>query len=125
MTTAQDAAAEKALADRDKQWRLYRAQKTRELEQLYADPEYGDRLRKFGATLNHFGGEDGDKFIGYMEQQGKWLNAAPEPFRFAALELVCNRIQRIRVKAGLPPFDDALFDEPADVWSRCKGVLSV
>ena len=47
--------AREALKDRNQLYRHYRVAKTAEHEELFALPEYGDRLRRFNATLGHFG----------------------------------------------------------------------
>jgi hypothetical protein len=47
--------AREALKDRNQLYRHYRIAKTAEYERLFALPEYGDRLRRFNATLGHFG----------------------------------------------------------------------
>jgi hypothetical protein len=117
-------AAEKALADKDRQWRRYRAQKKAQIEQLFAEPVYGERLRKFNATLGHFGIEHADLMVAYVASCAKnWLRTAPEDIRFCALQMVSHRVQRIRARAGLVVFDDPLEGEPDDVFRLCKREL--
>jgi hypothetical protein len=41
-----------------------------------------------------------------------WLLGADADTRFAVLSLIATAITRAREEAGLPPFDDALPDEP-------------
>ena len=114
-------AAKKALADKDRQWRRYRAQKKAEIEQLLGNSEH---LRKFQATLNHFSIEDADRMVAYVQDEcRKWLRTAPEDIRFAALQMVSHRVQRIRARAGLAVFDDPLEGEPDDVFRLCKREL--
>lgn len=114
---------EKALTDRDRQLRRYIAAKRQQFAALYADPVHGDRLRKFGATLGHFNIEDGDRMATYVAAEARWLREAPPGMRHAALELVGQRLVRMRQKAGLAPFDDPLPGEPLDAYQTCKGIL--
>jgi hypothetical protein len=121
--------AEAALEERDRLFRQARAARKRELEALYAHPEYGDKLRKFAATLNHFGINDSRNFASYVRAEVKgWLGDAPLAFRHAALSLVGERTQRIRMRAGLAPFDDPLPWEdvaPKTVFLSCKEALGL
>ena len=119
MTTASP--VEKAVQDRDWLYRRYRAAKKAEHEALFATAVHGPLLRKFGATLNHFGADDAGRMISYVRDQNyAWLRNAPEDIRFAALRMIGHRIQRIRQRAGLVPFDDPLPGEPDDVFRLCK-----
>lgn len=114
-------AADKALAERERQMRLYNVAKRAERDRLYADPAHGTRLHKFGATLNHFDIEDGDRLIEYVAREGRlWLRAAPHDIRHAAGELLSARIARIRIRAGLAEFDDPIFEDDADVRMLCR-----
>lgn len=125
MSAVPQTAAEKALAERDRIARLANAAKRRELARLYADDQWGERLRKFGATLNHFGIEHSDEMIAYVGREARWLrHEAPDEIRHAALHLIGERIQRIRARAGLVPFDDPLPDEDPDVFQLCKQAIS-
>jgi hypothetical protein len=122
---AQQQAAEKAVADRGRLYRLYRAKKKAELAALFAAEPWGKRLHKFHATLGHFVIEDAERLIAYVRAEAKsWLLEAPYDIRCAALEIVGYRIVRIRQKAGLVPFDDALpEDELQDAFNICKKIL--
>jgi hypothetical protein len=116
--------AERRLADRDRQWRLYRADKRRQYEELFAVPVHGPLLRKFNSTLGHFGIEDADRMVEYVRERTRaWLRAAPEDIRCAALEMIGHRIVRIRQRAGLAEFDDALPGEEDDVFRLCRKEL--
>ena len=124
MTAAQQSATERALADRDRQFSLYRAAKRRQYEELFAIPAHGEKLKKFQATLNHFGADDADRMLEYV-RASVWLHAAPKDFRHVALEMISQRIQRIRVRAGLPVFDDPMPGEDDDVFQLCKKALGL
>ncbi len=106
--------------------RAYRAAKRAERMQLYADPVHGARMRRFCETLNHFGPEDADGMCSYVSNQAcRWLRAAPYEIRCAALSQINSRIQAIRIRAGLPVFDDPVGDEPDDVFLICKRVIGL
>jgi hypothetical protein len=122
--TAQQTATERALADRDRQFSLYRAAKRRQYEELFATPVHGEKLRRFQATLNHFGTEDAGQMLAFVQAQA-WLHAAPKDFRCTALEMIGARIQRIRVKAGMPAFDDPLPGAEESVFQKCKRELGL
>ncbi len=101
--------------------RVYRAAKKQQYAELYADGEFGDKLRRFVATLNHFGSSDGLRLVNYVvDECGKWIWVAPEKFRHAALEAIDARIMKVRERAGLPVLDDPLPGQPDDVFRRCK-----
>jgi hypothetical protein len=116
--------AERALVDRDRQWRLYRAAKRRQYEDLFAVPVHGELLRKFRATLNHFGPDDAERMIAFVADSNyAWLRNAHANIRHAALEMISARIQRIRVRAGMPVFSDPLPGQREDVFQLCKKAL--
>jgi len=118
-------ATDKRLEDAARQYRLYRAAKRRQYEDLFADPVHGEQLRKFRATLNHFGPGDAERMIAFVADSNyAWLRNAPPDIRHAALEMVDARIQRIRVRLGVPVFDDPLPGEPDDVFQACKRTLT-
>ena len=125
MSTPQQDALEKALSDRQRQFRRYTASKRQEFDKLC---EQQPRLRKFKATLGHFTKPtDADRFLDYVEVEvRRWLGAEPKDIRFAALEAVDERCQAIRIRAGLAPIDDALpGEEPDDVFRTAKGMLGL
>lgn len=124
MTPAPQPAIDKALADKDRLWRRYRAQKKQQYETLFAIPIDGPLLKKFSATLGHFGIEDADRMVAYV-QSCHWLKVAHADIRFAALEMISHRIVRIRQRAGLCEFDDSLDDAAPDVFQICKRELGL
>lgn len=104
----------------------YKHAKRAQLRELVADPIYGTHLKKFIATLNHFGIEHGERFCAYVKSEcRKWLAAAPENIRFAALEACDERIQKIRMQNGLPPFDDSLPGEELTVFDVCREAIGI
>lgn len=121
MNAGPQTAVNKVLSDKDRQWRLYRADKRRQYVKLFADPVYGERLKRLSGALTQFGIDDAERMLSWwIECCRVWLRAAPEDIRFAALEMVGHRIARIRQRAGLCEFDDALPEEEPCVWTLCK-----
>lgn len=123
MSTPQLSPTEKAVQDRELLYRRYRATKEAELAELYADPQWGETLRKFVATLKHFGPEHADRMVEYVTSHK--LTQAPADIRAAALQQCSYRITRIRQRAGLAPFDDPLPGDDDDVFRLCKKALGL
>lgn len=119
-------AFDKALDERNRQLRNYRATKRAQLLELYADPLHGEWLRKFITTLGHFGAEHADRMLEYVEREArKWLATAPIDIRYAALEAIDNRCVAIRTRAGMPPFEDPMPWEEPNVFFAAKGFLGL
>lgn len=124
--SAEQARVEKAIQERNVLYRRYRAAKRTELQELCAASEHGERLRKFAATLNHFGIEHAARMKAYVQDEAdQWLGSAPADIRAMALSLIDHRIIRIRQRAGLVPFDDPLPSEPDRIFQTLKRMLAV
>lgn len=121
MTNPAPSPAEKAVKERATLYRHYQRAKKADLAELYADPEWGEALRKLVTTLKHFGPEHADRMLDYVT--GHKLVKAPAEIRFAALQQVDHRIIRIKLRAGAVPFDDPLPGEPADLFARIRAIL--
>lgn len=118
--------AEKALKERDRQYRQYQRHKREEYTALFARPVYGERLRKFHKTLGHFGAKDPPRLLAYVRKESfEWLGGAPYEIRLAALHLINTRITRLRLRAGKAPFDDPLWDQPDNPFRLCKQELGL
>jgi len=119
-------AAEQAIHERDLMFRQYRKKKREEYANLFAIPVYGEFLRKFHATLGHFNLSDPPRMIAYVKKEAAaWLRHAPAHIRQAALEMINNRIVRLRVRAGKEPFDDPLPGQPDNPFLVCKRELGL
>jgi hypothetical protein len=64
---------------------------------------------------------DGAALIRLVER-GQWRSADLE-IRLEILSLIDGAITALREKQGVPPFDDALPDEPANVFLAIREVL--
>ncbi len=110
---------EKALRERDRLTRNYRAAKRAQFERAYkAEP----RLRDFARAIRSSGIDDALAMIALCKQP--WLNCTDPGIRAVALEIVDRRIIQIREQAGLAPIDDALPEEADDVWQICRRILT-
>lgn len=115
-----------ALAERNKLLSNAKKADRAELNAIYADQIYGDRFRKFVATLNHFGPNDSNRFVDYVENCcRKWLRESPYDIRLVALRSCDNRIQRIRVSMGLEAINDPLPEQEEDVFQLCKKAIGI
>ena len=119
-------AAEKAIAERERAARQYRAMRRTALKTLFNSEPHGKSLWKLHATLAHFGIEDAAAMKRHVQREvDSWLGAAPFEIRYAALQLIGQRITRIRLQAGLVPFDDPLPGQPDRIFQTVKKLLRV
>ena len=111
---------DRALEERNRLLRDYHARQKKHREELFKQcPE----LAEFAQRLRHI--SDPAHMLSYVENmaRGSFSIASPE-IRTEALSLVNERIVSIRLRSGLPPFDDPVFDEPDRVFQACKRELS-
>lgn len=119
-------AAEKAIAERDRAARIYRAARKAELKRLFNSEPYGKQLWRLHATISHYGITDAAAMKEYVQREvDSWLGDAPHDIRYEALRLIDNRIVRIRQRAGLIPFDDPLPGEPDKAFQSIKKMLQL
>ena len=113
---------EQARHERDQLNTYARRAAKQQREALCADPEYGDRLKKFCANLRHYNRLDQARdFADWVTKQCcKWLRDAPIDIRYEALSACHEQTQRIRMRAGLAPLEDSLPGEPPSVFEICK-----
>lgn len=120
MTTALD----NALKERARIIARANAADRADLEELCQDPTHGDLLRKFIKTLGHFRAGHADRMVEYVRREvDSWLCFASDDISYAALKATGAHIQRIRINAGLPVFDDPLPGEEDDVFQICKRMI--
>jgi hypothetical protein len=121
----QQEAAEKALRERDRLYRHYRAARRSQRQTLYAEHPQGWRLKQFALQLNRFKLPDAAVFLSYVREESRgWLCTAPPDIRHEALSLVDERIQKIRQAHGMLPIDDPLPEEEDTIWIACRRELS-
>jgi hypothetical protein len=115
--------ADKAIRERNRLLARYRAARRDHRRRLYQQPD-GEKLHAMALQIGRYGIYDAAAFLAYVKEQARgWLATAEPEMRHEALAIVSERIQRVRVTAGLPPFDDALPGEDEDLWQACKQEL--
>ena len=115
--------ADKAIKERDRLWARYKAARRDHRRRLYNQPG-GDSLHSFALQVARYGIDDAAAFLAYVREQARgWLATAEPEMREEAKAIVSERIQRVRVQNGLPPFSDPLPGEPDDLWQMCKQEL--
>jgi hypothetical protein len=118
--TTEKGELDKALEQRAKLLRHYRARKKERRDALFQrHPE----LAEFAQHLRRIGRPAHMRIYVQEMARGPFSTATPE-IRAEALSLVSERIVAIRLRSGLPPFDDPVFDEPDRVFQACKRELS-
>jgi hypothetical protein len=98
---------------RDELGKAYRRWRAERREALLAGP-YGIAARRFIGFLEDMGLHDGAALIRLVER-GQWRSADRDT-RLEILSLIDGAISTLREKQGMPPFDDALPDELANVF---------
>jgi hypothetical protein len=101
-------AAEKALAERDDLFHLWKLHRQERLEALLAGP-HGAAARELVAFLQTMTLDDGDRLVEFVRAAG-WARVDADT-RFEILSLINSAIVAARERAKLPPIDDALPDE--------------
>jgi hypothetical protein len=99
--------AEKALAERDDLFRLWKRWRRERLETLLAGP-HGDAARELVAFLQAMTLDDGLRLVEFVRAAG-WERTDVDT-KFEVLSLVNATITALRERAELPPIDDLLAD---------------
>jgi hypothetical protein len=111
--TAAQKAAEKALAEREDLFHLWKLWRRERLETLLAGP-HGDATRELVAFLQTMTLDDGARLIEFVRVAG-WERADADT-KFEVLSLINAAITALRERAKLPPFDDALPGEKSTTF---------
>ena len=101
-------AAEKALAERDDLFHLWKLHRQERLEALLAGP-HGAAARELVAFLQTMTLDDGDRRV-ELVRTGGWARVDADT-KFEVLSLINSAIVAMRERANLPPIDDALPHE--------------
>jgi hypothetical protein len=101
-------AEEKALAERDDLFRLWKRWRHERLETLLAGP-HGDAARELVAFLQAMTLADGARLVEFIRAAG-WEHTDADT-KFEVLSLINATIIALRERAELPPISDALPDE--------------
>jgi hypothetical protein len=101
-------AAEKALAERDDLFHLWKLHRQERLEALLAGP-HGAAARELVAFLQTMTLADGNRLVEFV-RAADWARADADT-RFEILSLINSAIVAMRERANLPPINDALPHE--------------
>ena len=101
-------AAEKALAERDDLFHLWKLHRQERLEALLAGP-HGAAARELVGFLQAMTLDDGDRLVELVRATG-WAHVDVDT-KFEVLSLIDIAICAVRERAKLPPIDDALPGE--------------
>jgi hypothetical protein len=111
---------EKALAERDAQFRHWQREHRAELDAALAGPHGGAlaRLVLDAMTL------ESDRTLIEQVRPDDWRTADGD-IRFLVLRLVGEAIMRLRERNGLPPFDDPLLDQPPSAFLKGDAAMII
>jgi hypothetical protein len=113
--------AEKALAERSKQFSKARRWNKQELKALLDGP-HGMQVKRIICFLNSMGIEDGRLLLALLDNLD-WLERADLHTRMLILGEIDDAIITLRVCNGLSPIDDALPGEEPTVFQTVKEKL--
>lgn len=111
------ALARKAQADLEERASLlrgYNAWIRERRDELFAGP-FGKECRALNALLRTMTPSSAPALVKFIEN-ASWLKEADADTRHEVLAMVSNGITRVRLSAGLTPFDDALPGEPDNAF---------
>lgn len=113
----QQKAVNKALADRDLLFRLWKKWR-KELTSTALEGPYEEHITNLINFLRSLASDSEHTIVAFVAE-GPWLEA-PEDIRQLALELIDARLTQLREEQDLPPFNDSLFDEPPTVFELIR-----
>jgi len=112
------------LFDAQQQLRNYHRLKRQEMVALRNGP-YGQHVKELEQLLDTLAMESAPALVGYIAKC-IWLRSAPPDIKHQVLGIISATIARLRVRAGLPPFDDSLpfTDEPPTAYEQIRHTIS-
>lgn len=115
--------AEKELEEQDiltRQWRRWRKKRL----QALLDGPFGKDVRGLIRFMDTMTLSSAPAFLKVVTE-ATWAKEMSLNERHELLSVISARITKLRLKEGLPPFDDALFDEPPKAFEIIKEYLGV
>jgi hypothetical protein len=106
-------AAEKALAERDDLFHLWKQWRREQLEALLSGP-HGAAAQELVAFLQTMTLDDGARLLEFVRAAGRGNVDADT--KFEVLALINHAITALRERAKLPPFDDPLDGEKTSTF---------
>lgn len=113
--------AEQARDIRSAQMAGYRRHKARERDDL-VHGDYGAEVAPLLATLKGLTIEFAPELVAAIEA-ATWIRGADENTKHVLLSIIADAIMRLRVRHGLTPFDDPIFDEPPDAFQLIRKII--
>ena len=114
--------AEKALAERSKQFAKAKRWTKAELKALLEGP-WAPQIKRILHFLHNMSIEDGPSLLALLDDLS-WLEKASHDVRMHVLAEIDDSIIMLRVSAGLPPINDALPGEPLTIFQIIKRKLN-
>jgi hypothetical protein len=109
--------AEEARDVRNAQMANYRRHKARERDELVNGP-YGAKVGSLLAFLKAMTPDSSDALVTIAG--AAWIKSADLNTRYLILGIIADAIMKLRIRNGLPPFDDAIFDEPKTAFQLIR-----
>lgn len=114
--------ADRAMFEASAQFREYKKWlKQREIELLSG--QYASRLADLIATLKAISPETAPALVDWVEH-ADWLQGADYNTRHNVLAIIGDAIADYRIKQGLAPFDDSLWDEEPTAFEQIRFMLT-
>jgi hypothetical protein len=108
---------EKALAERDALFHLWKLYRRERFDTLLAGP-HGNAVRELIQFLKSMNVEDGPELVEFVRKAG-WAHTDGDT-RFEVLSLINASVTTMRERAGLLPFDDPVSDEETSAFFLIK-----
>lgn len=116
--------AEEARDVRSAQMAGYRRHKAKEQNDLVCGP-YGQQVAPLLATLKALTIDSASALVETVTHAA-WIRHTDLATRHAILSLIADAILKLRIRNGLSPFDDAIFDEPPTAFQIIRhGMMGV
>lgn len=118
-----DATAEKRLVEKDRLYRNYALDLRRRTVALREGP-HGREICELMRWMKGMGLKSGPELVARVEA-ATWAREMGIGDRHLLLSIIGGAIRVLREREGLPPLDDPLWDQPPNVFERCKAILGV
>jgi hypothetical protein len=113
--------AEKEIAETDAQLRRYERARKQEQEGLLDGP-HAEGARALVTLLKALSPDQAPALIQLLEDFN-WFRNATDHDRLIVLGMIDDAIIRMRIRAGLPPIDDSIGEDPT-MFELCRSELT-
>ena len=115
--------AEKRLEEKDRLYRSYSLDLRRRTIALREGPS-GPHVCELMRFMRRMDLKSGPELVARVEA-ADWAKRMDAGDRHLLLSIIGGSIRLLREREGLPPLDDPLWDQPPNVYERCKKILEV